>query len=185
MRLVAHVPILENHRFSPVEGEWDRNWWHPVKAGWLDADQAQQSLLDSSKHKFLLHQTATSPKIELKEFSNRVGSILKDHSTRNTAELNTNARKRVVAAALSLANLFPASPGMANRAKVMEKGLQAHPEAFPCPALVDWLVVDLALDEFQQQICDLNTLPGEIDADQLPPSLREAAWHWVAPQEDA
>lgn len=183
MRLVAHIPILEDHRFSPVEGEWDRLWWHPIRTGWLSADDAQQPLLDPSKHTFLLHQTAASSKLELEAFSAKISSILKAHASKNTAQLDAAERRELVAAALSLANLYPKSPGMAYRAKMMASGLQAQPEAFPCPALVDWMVIDLALDDFQQQLRELSVLSGEIDADQLSPNLRGAAWHWIAPQE--
>ncbi|MBO9110000.1 toprim domain-containing protein [Agrobacterium sp. S2/73] len=183
MRLVAHIPILEAHRFVPVEGQWDRQWWHPVKAGWLDPNDAKESLLDPSRHNFLLHQTSASSRIGIDEFSARIASFLQVHASKNTAQLNAAERRELVAAALSLANLYHHSPGMAYRAKTMVSGLQAMPEAFPSPALVDWMVVDLELDEFQEQLTELSTLSGEIDADQLSPSLREAAWHWIAPQE--
>jgi hypothetical protein len=180
MRLVAHIPILEDHTCE-VEKQWDARWWRPRRTGWLKADEAEATLADPAMHAMLLHQCRLSSSINLDEFADHLtANINQLKHAATTAHLSANARDQVVAMALSLANLFASSPGMKHRAAQMTRGLLEHPERLPCPALLDWLIVDLDITGFDGRLRELKTLPDPVDAEGLPPTLREAAWRWVA-----
>jgi hypothetical protein len=132
-------------------------------------------------HAMLLHQCRLSSSINLDEFADHLtANINQLKHAATTAHLSANARDQVVAMALSLANLFASSPGMKHRAAQMTRGLLEHPERLPCPALLDWLIVDLDITGFDGRLRELKTLPDPVDAEGLPPTLREAAWRWVA-----
>jgi hypothetical protein len=181
MRLVAHIPILEDHACE-VENQWDARWWRPRRTGWLKADGAEATISDPAMHAMLLHQCRLSSSMDLNEFADQLAQgvdQLKPAGT--TAQLSTMARDQAVAMALSLANLFPASPGMKHRSAMMTRGLLDHPEKLPCPALLDWLIVDLDIAGLEARLRALKALPDPVDAGALPPTLRDVAWRWVAP----
>jgi hypothetical protein len=185
MRLVAHIPILESQSCQ-VKKQWDASWWRPRQAGWLTPADAGCALSDPAMHAMLLHQVRTGPTLGLDDFVDLFAEGI-DHlkSAGNTSRLSPPARDKAIAMALSLANLFTASPGMSHRAAAMTKGLLAHPQSLPCPGLLDWLIVDLDIAGFEEHLHELKGQPDTVEAITLSAGLREAAWRWVAAEEPA
>ena len=182
MRLVAHIPILEDHGCRVAEG-WDARWWRPRRAGWLDADEAEAPLSDPAMHGTLSQQCRLGSLLNLDEFADRLAAVADRLSAAGTtAHLSTAYRGQAIAAAISLADLFTASPGMRDRAAKMTGGLLEHPEKLPCPALLDWLIVDLDIAAFKACLLELKKQPAVAELVALPPSLQSAAWRWVAPE---
>lgn len=182
MRLVAHLPIIEDRSGSPVEDLWDMRWWRPAKTGWLDAGKAEEPLSDQGMHALLLQQIKTIPGISLNEFADKIGTTLDALlGAATTARLGLQQCNTVIAAGLSLANLFNRSPGMRHRAAAMTKGLRDHPEAIPCPALLDWIIVPLDVEGFEARVMELRDQVTPYVLGAFPPSLREAPWRWIPP----
>ncbi len=185
MRLVAHVPILEDHVCHVAKG-WDFKWWQPHRARWLEASEVEAPLLNPAMHATLSQQCQLSSPLDLNDFADKLMSIsdrLREEGT--TADLPITSRNHVIAAAISLATLFSTSSGMMDRAAKMTSGLLEHPERLPCPALLDWMIVDLDVEGFQAHLLELSQQSPVTEHELLPPSLRSAAWRWIAPEPDS
>ncbi len=182
MRLVAHIPIIEDRTCSPVKGQWNAAWWQNRKAALLPADQAQASLADPRMHDLIVHQIRDCAGIDLDDFADELSDGLdRLKAAGTTLNLSSDDRDAVIAMALALASLFETSPGMRHRASAMTAGLLEHPEALPCPALLDWLIVDLDVETFEVRLKELQAQPQGVMFSELPPALRDAAWRWLAP----
>ncbi|SFF52914.1 hypothetical protein SAMN05216566_12236 [Aureimonas phyllosphaerae] len=177
MRLVAHVPILEDMDCKEVEGRWDKTWCHKRQVPWVAADNAEL-LHDPKLYKIALHKAAIGERVSLDAFFAAMEKVVAGAGS----SLNMTAKQAdaAVAAALSLTAAFDRSPAMGRRAAAMAKNLRLLPETLPCPALVDWLVVDLDIELFHRQLVALQEVRKKsITASELPAALKGAAWRWV------
>ena len=177
MRLVAHIPILENVDLKEVEGRWDKTWCHERRVPWVSAEKAEL-LRDPKLHKIAVHTASIGKRISLDDFCAAMEEIV--NGTGTSLEMTAEQADAAVAAALSLAAVFDRSPAMGQRAEAMAQKLRFLPETLPCPALVDWLVVDLDIERFHSQLVALRDIKGQtVTASELPAALAEAAWRWV------
>lgn len=177
MRLVAHIPILEDMDCKEVEGRWDKTWCHEREIPWVAADNVEL-LRDPKLHKIALHTASIGKRVSLDQFFANMEKVV----TGAGSSLNMIAEQAdaAVAAALSLATAFDRSPAMTRRAAAMSENLRFLPETLPCPALVDWLVVELDIERFHSQLVALQEIKKEIvTASELPAALKGAAWRWV------
>ncbi len=182
MRLVAHIPILEDTDFKEVEGRWDKTWCHERKVPWVDTKNPEL-LRDPKLHKIASHMASIGERITLDQFFGGMESIVDCAGT--SLDMATERADASVAAALSLAGMFDKSPAMGRRAAAMAKNLRTLPETLPCPALVDWLVVELDIERFHRQLDAFRKIKTKFvsEAD-LPAALKTAAWRWVPREGD-
>ena len=177
MRLVAHIPILEDMDCKEVEGRWDKTWCHERQVPWVPPDNAEL-LRDPKLHKIALHTASIGKRVSLDVFFASMERVVAEAGT--SLDMTTEQANAAVAAALSLAAAFDRSPAMGRRAAAMAKNLRLLPETLPCPALVDWLVVELDIERFHSQLVALKEINEKtVNASELPPALRGAAWRWV------
>jgi hypothetical protein len=182
MRLVAHIPILEDTDCKEVEGRWDKTWCHERQLPWVAADNAKL-LRDPKLHKIALHEASIGERVGLDEFFARMEKVVA--GTGSSLDMTAEQADAAVAAALSLATAFDRSPAMGRRAAAMAENLKVLPEKLPCPALVDWLVVDLDIERFHRQLIALQNINEKIiTASELPVALKGAAWRWVPREGD-
>ena len=159
MRLVAHVPILEDTDCKEVEGRWDKTWCHERQVPWVAADNAEL-LRDPKLHKIALHKASIGMRVGLDEFFARMEKVVAGAGS--SLDMTAEQADAAVAAALSLATAFDRSPAMGRRAAAMAENLKFLPETLPCPALVDWLVVDLDIERFHSQLVALQEIEEKI-----------------------
>lgn len=182
MRLVAHIPILEDMDCKEVEGRWDKTWCHERELPWVAADNTKL-LRDPKLHNIALHTASIRPQVSLNNFFADMDKVVAGAGS----SLNMTAEQAdiAVAAALSLAAAFDKSPAMRQRAAAMAQNLRFLPENLPCPALIDWLVVELDIERFHSQLVTLQEIEKEVvTATELPAALKEAAWRWVPREGD-
>lgn len=177
MRLVAHIPILEDIDCKEVEGRWDKTWCHERQVPWVAANNGEL-LRDPKLHKIALHTASIGKRVSLNEFFAAMEKVVTGSGS--SLDMTAEQADAAVAAALSLAAAFDRSPAMRQRAAAMAKNLRLLPETLPCPALVDWLVVDLDIERFHSQLLALQKIKGKtVAASELPAALHGAAWRWV------
>lgn len=182
MRLVAHIPILEDTDCKEVEGRWDKTWCHERQVPWVAADNAEL-LRDPKLHKIALHKASIGQRVDLDEFFARMTKVT--DGAGSSLDMTAEQADAAVAAALSLATAFDRSPAMGRRAAAMAENLKFLPETLPCPALVDWLVVDLDIKRFHSQLIALKDIKKRvINTSDLSVELKEAAWRWVPREGD-
>lgn len=182
MRLVAHIPILEDMDCKGVEGRWDKTWCHERQVPWVAADNAEL-LRDPKLHKIALHTASIGKRVGLDEFFAAMEEVVAGAGS--SLDMTAEQADAAVAAALSLATAFDRSPAMGRRAAAMAENLRFLPETLPCPALVDWLVVDLDIERFHSQLVALQEIKEKIvTASELPAALKGAAWRWVPREGD-
>lgn len=181
MRLVAHIPIMEDMDCKDVKGYWDKAWCHERKLPWVVADSAKL-LRDPKLHEIAMHAASIGKRIDLDGFCAAMEEVVAGAGS--SLDMTAEQADAAIAAALSLATVFNRSPAMGQRAAAMAKNLRLLPENLPCPALVDWLVVELDIERFHSQLVALQEIKEEIvTASELPVALQGAAWRWV-PRED-
>ncbi|MDE1568803.1 CHC2 zinc finger domain-containing protein [Aquabacter sp. P-9] len=184
MRLVAHIPILEDMDCKEVEGRWDKIWCHERQIPWILADNAEL-VRDPKLHKIALHKAVIGRRVDLDEFFAAMEKVVAGAGS--SLGMTAEQADAAIAAALSLAAAFDRSPAMARRAAAMAENLRLLPEPLPCPALVDWLVVDLDIERFHSQLVALQKIMDDlvkikkdtVTSSELPPELKGAAWRWV------
>ena len=182
MRLVAHIPIVEDMAYKEVEGRWDKTWCLERQVPWVSADDAAV-LRDPKLHKIALHTASIGKRVGLDEFFALMEGAVAKAGT--SLDMTTEQADAAVAAALSLAAVFDRSPAMERRAAAMVTNLRLFPETLPCPALVDWLVVELDVERFYSQLVALHEIKEEIiTSPDLPVALKGAAWRWVPREGD-
>jgi hypothetical protein len=185
MRLVAHIPIVEDRAFSPVDGQWDATWFRAQRAPWVSADKAAGKVANPDTHAQLLHDAVDAGKITLAAFVTEMLAVLKaTEAARTTLGLDASGRDRVIAAGVSLSGLFEHSPGARWRAQMLTQNHYTLPEPLPCAALLDWLIVDLDVAGFQKRLTDLRDLALAkktlaIPIAELSSALRDAPWRWT------
>jgi hypothetical protein len=187
MRLVAHIPIIEDRSSSSIKNLWDRAWYRPRRATWVDPDSGRMTLTAPEQHPQILHDAAAEQQIDLEAFIQRMLGVVEKvtNVSGSTLDLDASNRDRVIAAAISLSGLFANSPGMRARATALATKYQALPERLPCPSLLDWMIVDLKVEDFEQHLRALRDLARKkpalvVDHSELTPALRDAPWRWVA-----
>jgi hypothetical protein len=186
MRLVAHIPILEDAVATPVADRWAPEWFRTRRGAWVVPEKAGPTqLADPTMHELVLHEAAASGQIDIDTFVGNLAAALESTAKANsTHAVNAEERDTLVAAAVSLAGLFSESPGMRARAAALAKAHRSHPERLPCPALLDWLIVDLNVSAFVQNLealAPLRPKDGLVALAELPPGLDEAPWRWLPP----
>ncbi|MFP1133148.1 CHC2 zinc finger domain-containing protein [Asticcacaulis sp. W401b] len=184
MKLVAHIPIIEDQVFTPVEDKWNSKWWKARKASFLPV-APEESPLDEDVHDLLRNQLKDQEMLPLDEFAQRFSILLDEFEVagkQNTLDLDVAERSKIISLAIALSGLFKDSPSMRHRAEALIKGAQSHPERMPCAALIDWLVVKLDISGFREKLVELSKLKGEVQFSDVSPALRTAPWAWCPPE---
>lgn len=186
MRLVAHIPIMEDMDCKEVEGSWDKTWCHERQVPWVDPANVE-FLRNPKLHKVASHAASIAQRLSLDEFFEAMRKVVAWPGS--SLDMTAKQADVSVAAAISLAAAFDRSPAMRQRAEAMATNLRSLPETLPCPALVDWLVVDLDINRFHSQLVALQEIKEKekkdgVNASELPTALKEAAWRWVPRERD-
>ncbi|MCW2393797.1 MULTISPECIES: hypothetical protein [unclassified Sphingobium] len=163
MRLVAHIPILEDVDCKEVEGRWDKAWCQERQVPWVKSDSTEL-LRDPKLHKIALHAASIGERLSLDGFFAAMNKVV----TGAGSSLYMSSEQ----ADAAVAAVFDRSPAMRRRAAAMAENLKSLPETLPCPALVDWLVVELDIERFHRQLVALHEINKQtVTASELPPAL--------------
>ena len=184
IKLVAHIPIVEDKVYNGIKTTLDVEWWHERTTRWLDADEQRFDFEKSDGLDLAMNRVKSRPEILLSDFLGKAYAVVDALGNISTLQASNHARSIVTELAVSLAHLFECSPGMRLRASMIFKGMLDHPERMPPPALCDWLFVDLDIERFGRHLDSLARQDSEpMKASDLPTTLREAPWVWSATTE--